>query len=273
MIRPKTHIVRAALLLCIASLSLSATAQVSAKQSTATRAATRASPIDIAINKAERQSMLSQRAVKLYAQVALGISPARSEQLLTETIEQFESELRWLRANTPNAALRPGIEAQAKAWDALKAYLTKPAARDNIDEVGALGEDLYAKTQATALATEALTADPLDESVAKSAKQRVLIQRLGKLYMFERAGFKDAKRLFDSVKQEFLSGHKALQTATGTNDVIRRELDLINGQAQMLFTNFVDSRIGGANNDALVGKAIEVMMQMQDAVTTLYEKL
>lgn len=48
---------------------------------------------------------------------------------------------------------------------------------------------------------------------------------------------------------------------------------MIMGQARMRYINFVDNKIGGTQNDALAGKSIEVMMQMQDPVTTMFEKL
>jgi hypothetical protein len=244
------------------------------KQSAATRAAkTNAAPLDVAINKSERQVMLSQRAAKLYAQGALGITPARSDVLMSETIVQFEAELAWLTANAPSPSIKAGVDEQSRAWQALKAYIGKPPVRDNIDEVGETSENLYNKARATALAIEALTVNPLDEVVGQSAKQRVLIQRLGKLYMFERAGFKDAKRKFEEARAEFLDGHKKLADSKDANELIKRELDLIMGQARMLFINFVDGKVGGEQNDALVGKSIEVMMQMQDAVTTLFERL
>lgn len=244
------------------------------KQSVAKRAAdTNAQPIDIVINKAERQVMLSQRAAKLYAQGALGVMPARSQAMMEDTVQQFESELAWLRANAPSPILMEGLTAQNKAWIELKVYLSKPPVREHIDEVGELSENLYAKTRATALAVEALTVNPTDEIVGQSGKQRVLIQRLGKLYMFERAGFKNARTAFETTRQEFLNGHAVLGKAKETNATIKRELDLVLGQAQLLFVSFVDNKAGVANNDAFVGKSIEVMMQMQDAITTLFEQL
>jgi hypothetical protein len=244
------------------------------KQSAATRAAAKtATPIDVAINKAERLVMLSQRAAKLYAQGALGVSAARSSIQLTDSITQFEADLAWLKANAPAPTIAISANEQYNAWNALKAYLVKPPIRDNIDEVGDLSETLYTKAKLTALSVEAMTTNPLDEIVGQSAKQRALIQRLGKLYMFERAGFKDAKKKFEIEKAEFLKHHDLLAAAKESNADIKRELDQILGQAKMLFVNFVDGKIGGEQNDALVGKSIEVMMQMQDTVTTMFEKL
>jgi hypothetical protein len=249
-------------------------APTKAKQSAATRAAAKnAAPLDVAINKAERQVMHSQRAAKLYAQGALGISPARSDIQLGETIAQFESELVWLRANAPNPTILAGINDQAQAWTALKVFLTKPPVKDNIDEVGDTSELLYTKARLTALSMESLTTNPLDEIVGQSARQRVVIQRMGKLFMFERAGFKDAKKKFEIEKAEFLKNHELLTQAKEANADIKRELDMIMGQSKMLFINFVDNKIGGDQNDALVGKSIEVMMKMQETVTTMFERL
>jgi hypothetical protein len=217
--------------------------------------------------------MLSQRAAKLYAQGALGVMPARSDIQLSETIAQFESELAWLKSNAPNESILSSVNEQSKAWTALKVYLSKPPVKNNINEVGEASELVYTKAKTTALSMEALTTNPLDEIVGLSGKQRASIQRMGKLYMFERAGFKDAKKKFEVEKNEFLKTHQLLFQAKESNDDIKRELDLIMGQAKMLFINFVDNRIGGEQNDALVGKSIEVMLLMQDTVTTMFEKL
>jgi len=244
------------------------------KQSAATRAkAPAATPTDVAINKAEHLVMLSQRAAKLYAQGALGISPTRTESMLQDTVSQFESDLNWLKTNLPSPLLASSIRDQETAWLALKNEITQKTTRDKIDLIATLSETLYTKSKATALSVESLTADPLDEIVGASGKQSVLIQRLGKLYMFERAGYKGANQLFKDAKIQFLSNHKKLATAKETTDPIKRELELILGQANLLLAGLVDGKVGGEQNDALVGKSIEVMLQMQDSVTIMFERL
>ena len=244
------------------------------KRTAATRAAApAATPIDVAINKAENLVVMSQRAAKLYAQGALGVTPGRAGLHLNETIAAYEADKTWLRANAPTPSVVPLLDAQQKDWLALKAYLQKPPVKDNIDEVGELSDSLYQKAVATANAIEGLTVNPLDEIVGQSAKQSVLIQRLGKWYFFDRAGFAGAKAKFDTSRKDFLAGHKALAEAKEATPEIKRELDLIMNAANMLFTNFVDEKVGGAQNAALVGKSTEVMMQMQNVVTSLFEKL
>jgi hypothetical protein len=89
-----------------AQVNAQTTQAAKSKQSAASRAqAKTAAPIDIAINKAERLVMLSQRAAKLYAQGALGISVARSDIQLGDTITQFENDLAWLKNNAPAPAI------------------------------------------------------------------------------------------------------------------------------------------------------------------------
>jgi hypothetical protein len=244
------------------------------KQSAATRAkAAAATPIDVAINKAERLVMLSQRTAKLYAQGSIGISPIRTDAMLQEAISQFESELGWMKANLPSPLLANGIRDQETAWLALKSEVTQKPTRDKIEQIASLSEALYNKSKATALGVESLTADPLDEIVGVSGKQGVLIQRMGKLYMFDHAGHKGAKQLFKETKAEFLANHKKLSSAKETTEPIKRELELILGQANLLLAGLVESKVGGEQNDALVGKSIEVMLQMQESVTTMFERL
>lgn len=244
------------------------------KQSTTTRAkAPAAAPIDVAINKSERLVMLSQRAAKLYAQSAIGISPAKTETLLQDTVTQFESELTWMKANLPSPLLANGIREQDAAWAALKAELVQKPSKDRIAQIASLSEALYNKSKSTALGVESLTADPLDEIVGVSGKQGVLIQRMGKLYMFDHAGYKNASRLFKDTKVEFLANHKKLADAKEATEPIKRELDLILGQANLLLAGLVDAKVGGEQNDALVGKSVEVMLQLQESVTTMFERL
>jgi hypothetical protein len=244
------------------------------KQSSSTRAkAVAAAPIDVAINKAERLVMLSQRAAKLYAQGAIGVSPAKTDILLQDTILQFEGELTWMKENMPSPLLANGIREQDSAWAALKPELTQKPAREKIEQIANLSEALYSKSKATALGVESLTTDPLDEIVGLSGKQGVLIQRLGKLYMFDHAGYKNASLLFKDSKAEFLANHKKLAAAKEATDPIKRELELILGQANLLLAGLVDAKVGGAQNDALVGKSIEVMLQLQESVTTMFERL
>jgi hypothetical protein len=243
------------------------------KQSATPRAKSAVIAIDISINKAERLVMLSQRTAKLYAQGSLGISPAKTEIMLQEAITQLELELGWLKANLPSPLLAKGIREQETAWLALKSEVVQKPARDRIPTVADFSETLYVKSKAIALGVESLTSDPLDEIVGVSGKQGVLIQRMGKLYMFARAGYKGAGQLFQESKAEFLANHKKLASSKEATDPIKRELELILGQADMMFVGFVDGKVGGEHNDALVGKSIEVMLQMQEAVTMMFERL
>lgn len=272
--RTITLLVVATTFMFISHVALGQAPSPKTKQSAATRATgPNAVALDVAINKSERQSMHAERAVKLYAQIALNVSPGRAGMQLMESVMQFDSELAWLKANSPTPTLLPMLEAQARAWASLKATLTQSPVRENIPQIADLSNALLIKTQATVQAIAALTENPLDELVGQSARQRVLIQRLGKFYMLDRAGYAGAKRKFNETKAEFLAAHTALSEAKGINEPIKRELQLIMGQAKMLFVNFVDGRIGGDDNDALVGKSTEVMMQMQDVVTTMLERL
>jgi hypothetical protein len=243
------------------------------KQSTATRAkAAAATPLDIAIHKAQHLVMLSQRTVKLYVQSSINVLPTRSEAMLRDAVSQLDSELGWLKANMPSPLLANAIREQETAWLALKAEVTQKPSRDRIEQLAGLSEALYSKSKATAVGVEALTADPLDGMVSASSKQSVVIQRLGKLYMLDRAGYKGAKKLFKDTQAEFLANHAKLVEAKETTEPIKRELALILGQTNLLLEGLVEGKAGGEQNDALVGKSIEVILQMQENVTSMFSR-
>lgn len=175
-----------------------------------------------------KQRMLSQRVLKAYAQLALGVMPEKASTVLASSIAE-------LRSN--NAALRRGAkEAIAVTLDSQKALIDKLAAETGaapsanaVQQVVTVSEELLANAET---ATQAIIKSGVEAPAAVvnlAARQRMLSQRAAGSFFAYFAGakspamkartdkavadFKVAIAGFDDAKAEFPKIAEQIETA------------------------------------------------------------
>jgi hypothetical protein len=226
-----------------------------------------------AIDVAGRQRMLTQRIVKAYCQLGLGVTPDVSRAQLTNAVQRFDAQLDDLDRAAPDASARDALARLRERFGGLRSVATGAVSRDGARELATRGDDVLQAAQQVVALFERAAATPQARLVNLSGRQRMLSQRLAKLYML-RAWQVDTPSLSEELKatrSEFERALATLRTARENTLAIARELDAVALQWEWFKTALslqgVDSYV------FLVGEASEAMLNSMELVTAKYAEL
>lgn len=218
-----------------------------------------------AINKAGRQRMLTQRIVKSYCQVGMGVDAAAARAQLAASVRLFDAQLAELAPLAPASA-----GALRELWLPFRSLARRPVSRAGAAAL---------RTQAPLLlqAAEALTAelengDRLARLVNLAGRQRMLSQRIAKAYLLQawRVGDAAEEEEMRAAMAQFGAALETLRAARENTRELRTELAAVALQWDWL-ASAVAQR-GGAY-PFVVADASETILARMERVTRLYEGL
>jgi hypothetical protein len=167
---------------------------------------------------AGRQRMLSQRVLKAYAQLALGVLPEKAGTILSSSVDELRNGLGVLQP-----AARGALEAQARTQGALIAKLAQslalPPTTGTLQAAAAASEELLNSAETLTQGFVKAGVEAPAALLNLAARQRMLSQRAAAGYLMYQtearapefkqrseaaaAQFKAALAMFDDAKSEF----------------------------------------------------------------------
>ncbi len=190
------------------------------------------STLSSAINKAGRQRMLSQRILKNHALLGAAVDTLKARQEMSDAISLFDQQLSELKTYAPDANIKKALAKVSELWPDYKRNVQQPPTKAHAMSLLDDSDELLRACHKVVLMLEDLSKTQAGHLVNIAGRQRMLSQRLSKLYIYQAWGFNNAtiRSQMNQAKNEFIGALQEMKTAPVNNDKINRKLRAANQQ-------------------------------------------
>jgi len=227
-----------------------------------------------AVNIAGRQRMLTQRMVKAYCQIGVGVTPDASQSQLNGAVDLFEQQLTTLEkqfASHTQVSQELGII--RNTWDAFRTVVTRPVNKPHAQQIADTSDRLLASSNKVVGLLQDASGTEYARLVNISGRQRMLSQRAAKLYLLSVWGLDNPELRNDLMQtsDEFATALEQLQSSTANTRTIAQQLREVND----LWVSFASALNieGSATFPLIVADASEKILQHFEEITFLYQTL
>ncbi len=234
------------------------------------------SDLNMAINKAGRQRMLSQRMAKAYFQIGQQVEVERSKKILDASVATFERQLSELKSFAPTPEIKENYLKLDKLWVAYKDVLVgTPPSQDNGRKVLELSDQVLALAHQGTVMLEKQSGTTAGRLVNISGRQRMLSQRMAKFYQAIAWGIgneKSAEEL-EKARKDFVAAHQELSNAPINTPQIKDSLELVKQQWVFFDAALNQKAVADKRPQINVATTSERILEEMEVVVGLYEKL
>jgi hypothetical protein len=163
-----------------------------------------------------------------YCQIGLGVFPDEGRKTLQEGMRQFEANLDRLQAAAEkHPEIGTAVADLRLVWERFRPLLREPPTLERARRLNYISEDLLYVANKVAILLQDLSNRSVDRLVNLAARQRMLSQRLAKLYLLESWGVRtlSVRDELRRARREFSEGLEILRMAPENSPDIAGELD------------------------------------------------
>jgi hypothetical protein len=223
------------------------------------------------ISLSGQQRMLSQRIVKAWCQIGLNVQPELSRGQLGEAVGQFDGNLEALQRAATSPEVQYALAGLRAAWVPLRAAALGPVQQAGAAQLDARAEDVLMAAERLTRVLQDQTNAPMSRWVNLADRQRMLSQRLVKLYMLQQWGVSGTalRNEVERVQNEFAGAHATMRQRA-EEPVLQAELDKLALQWEWLHT--VLATEGAESFRLIMAEGGEAVLELADQITYLYEQ-
>lgn len=227
-----------------------------------------------AINESGRLRMLSQRMAKAHLLIGMDIRPEKAQQQLTASQVKFEQNIADLEAYAANVSQKHALTLVKKEWREYKAILAQTPTVE-------LAPKILESSDKTLLACEELVKQFEQSSKTRSAalvnisgRQRMLSQRIGKLYTsLAWSGITpEQEAALNQAVEEFEKALVKLQHAPDNTLEVTKKLDKVMSQWKFSKAGFRTLE-GGQSTPFVISMTTESILKKMNEITALYQEI
>lgn len=227
-----------------------------------------------AINKAGRQRMLSQRITKSYIMIGSDIKLSQAKKQLDESMALFEEQFLELQDYSKSKEIDAALDKVSAIWGTHRLNILQTPTKAETAALIKESDDLLEACHQVVVLFEKQAGNKAAKMVNISGRQRMLSQRIAKLYM-AMSWKVDMPDLENSIQQAINDYEKALtelsqfQSNTGN---IQQQLKKVSSQWAFSKAGFSQHK-KGVYVPTLIAVTTESMLKKMNALTRDYEKL
>ncbi|MDP3977096.1 MAG: type IV pili methyl-accepting chemotaxis transducer N-terminal domain-containing protein [Pseudomonas sp.] len=136
-----------------------------------------------AVNLSGMQRMLSQRIAKNYLMIGTEVRTEQASRQLDESLARFESNLLTLDDYAASPAIEQQLQRVSLHWQEYRSLVLQRPERESAVRVLSLSDQLLAECETLVAQIERSGAGRTAQLVNRSGRQRMLSQRIAKLYL------------------------------------------------------------------------------------------
>lgn len=226
--------------------------------------------LSTALNRAGRLRALSQRTVKAYAQLVLGVSPEQSQEVLATAqrlVKTYLSELGRAGLSAETAGLLAVCQVDANR---LAALVEGAPAASRLSEINKTADQMLDSAERLTAGLESRSKASA-KIISIAGRQRMLSQRMAKSFMLMEAGVDSeaVRKQLDTARAEFALALDTLEASPVSTPVIQQELAQARRQ-WVVYQIGLDGRDKAAARRN-VATTSERLLEVMDNLTGLYD--
>jgi nitrate/nitrite-specific signal transduction histidine kinase len=225
-----------------------------------------------AMNLSGMQRMLSQRMAKTYLMIGSGVRSDVANEQFDQSLAKFESNYQALNEYAPTPEIRQALASADSIWQAYRQQLLNSPSRENAPQVLALSDQLLAQSEKVVQLIQQQSGKSSAQLVNRSGRQRMLSQRIAKLYLARswRLPGADLEQQFQQAVDEFDAALSELQNAPQNTPEINAALHKVEAQWTFSRAGFrlsKDSRYV----PTVITTTTETLLRQMHELTSAYE--
>lgn len=227
-----------------------------------------------AINQAGKQRMLGQRIVKAYIMVGSDVKANKAQKELDESIALFEQHHLELMEYAPNKSIYDALNQVSEIWMPFRLKAVQEPQASIAEQLIIASDELFKASNNVVFLLEKYAQSNTAKLVNTSGKQRMLSQKIAKLYMAMawKLNSENLKRDFEKTLQDYEAGLNQLNQAPENSAQIKKKLAKVNAQWQFSKAGFSQHE-SGRFVPTLISVTTDSMLKKMNELTLEYQKL